>query len=303
MSTAQVQISSPPEPQHTVNGSDPEYAKRLAGDSNKEKLPFYDDDISSKLTAKTRKILEEYSGIPAADVISHIHTVRDKAWAIRAYPCIGNGIYLDPVLPKHPRYAKVLVRVRDEGATLLEIGSFMGGDLRSLAADGAPTTNLIATDVVRFWDIGHEMFNDKDRFNCLFVQADMMEPSGPLKEFDNKVDIVHVSKVLHQWDWENQVKACARMIKLSRPKTMIVGDQMGGEVAHELCPYPGLPGMWMHDEESWRKLWEEASKLTGTKWQAETWIRSIEDMGWERSEYAWLREDANVLMFAMTRVE
>ncbi|ORY08597.1 hypothetical protein BCR34DRAFT_603456 [Clohesyomyces aquaticus] len=286
-----------------INGTDPEYAKQLAGNSDKTKSPFYNADISAKLTAKTRKFLEEYSGIPPAEVVSHIHSVRDKAWAIRAYPCIGNGIYLDPVLPKHPTYQKVLSRIRDEGATLLEIGSFMGGDLRSLVADGAPTNHLIATDVVRFWDLGSEMFNDKERFNCRFVQADMMDAQGPLQEFNHSVDIVHVSKVLHQWDWESQAKACGRLVQLSRHNTMIVGDQMGGVTAHELLPYPGLPGMWMHDEGSWRKLWEEVSVLTNTKWEAETWVRSIEDMGWERSEYGWLREDANVLMFVVTRVE
>lgn len=193
--------------------------------------------------------------------------------------------------------------MRDEGATLLEIGSFMGGDLRSLVADGASTKNLVATDVVRFWDLGFEMFKDKDRFTCRFVQADMMDEKGSLQEFHHSVDIIHVSKVMHQWDWENQIKACHRLVQLSRQNTMIVGDQMGGETAHELFPYPGLPGMWMHNERSWRMMWEEVSNTTSTKWEAETWVRSIEDMGWERAEYEWLRNDAIVLMFAVKRVE
>jgi hypothetical protein len=77
---------------HT-NGSDPEYAKRFAGEDNKDKSAFYNEDISPKLTAKvslqkndrfwmlaevahqTRQILEIYSGIPASEVIAHIHAV------------------------------------------------------------------------------------------------------------------------------------------------------------------------------------------------------------------------------------
>ncbi|OCK74765.1 hypothetical protein K432DRAFT_409589 [Lepidopterella palustris CBS 459.81] len=290
-------------PCESANGSDPEYAKRLAGNNDKQKSPFYNEDISPKLTAKTRKLLEDYSGIPPSNVIAHIHSVRDKAWAIRAYPCIGSGIYLDPILPKHQSYQRVLSRVRDEGATMLEIGSFMGSDLRALVADGAPAANLIATDVVRFWDIGFEMFRDKDRFHCRFVQADMMDPNGGLRDFKHAVDIIHISKVMHQWNFDRQVEACCRLVELSRPNTMIVGDQMGGETAHELVPYPDLPGMWMHDEASWRALWDKVSELTSTRWEVDPKALSIEDMGWDRAEYQWLREDANVLMYTMTRVE
>lgn len=41
-----------PYPGESVNGSDPEYAKRLAGSSDMANLPFYNEDISPKLTVK-----------------------------------------------------------------------------------------------------------------------------------------------------------------------------------------------------------------------------------------------------------
>ncbi|PWY73029.1 hypothetical protein BO70DRAFT_364781 [Aspergillus heteromorphus CBS 117.55] len=290
-------------PVELTQGSDPVYAKRLAGEGNKEISAFYNQDISDKLTPKTRQILEEYSQIPTARVIRHIHEVRDKAWAIRAYPCIGSGIYLDPILPKQPSYPTVLSRLINEDAVLLEVGSFLGSDLRSVVADGAPSSNLIATDVVSFWDIGYEMFQDKDRFKCRFYQADLMDPNGALQKFQHSIDIIHISKVLHQWSFDRQVEACEHLVGLSREGTMIVGDQMGGETAHELIPYPDLPGLWMHDENSWREMWEIISKKTDTQWDTQTTVRTIAEMEWDPKDYTYLREDRIVLMFTMTRTK
>ncbi|PYH98635.1 hypothetical protein BO71DRAFT_344434 [Aspergillus ellipticus CBS 707.79] len=284
-------------------GSDPVYAKRLAGKDNTARSAFYNQDISDKLTPKTRRILEEYSQIPPSRVIRHIHEVRDKAWAMRAYPCIGSGIYLDPILPKQPSYPMLLSRLIDENAVLLEVGSFLGSDLRSVVADGAPMTSIIAIDVVNFWDLGYEMFQDRNKFQCQFHQADLMDPNGALHNFKHAVDIVHISKVLHQWNFERQIEACERLVDLSRLGTMVVGDQMGGQTAHELIPYPDLPGLWMHDERSWKQMWGIVSERTGSQWDVQTTVRTIADMEWDPKDYTYLRDDRIVLMYTMTRTK
>jgi hypothetical protein len=119
----------------------------------------------------------------------------------------------------------------------------MGSDLHALVADGAPLTSLIATDIVSFWDVGYEMFRDRDKFKCQFIEADMMDPTGDLRRFKHSIDIVHISKVLHQWSFDRQIEACKRLVDLSRLNCMIVGDQMGGLTGHELKPYADLPGL------------------------------------------------------------
>ena len=40
-----------------------------------------------------------------------------------------------------------------KGASLVDVGTFIGQDLRRLIVDGAPSTNLYAVDIVNHWDI------------------------------------------------------------------------------------------------------------------------------------------------------
>jgi hypothetical protein len=66
------------------------------------------------------------------------------------------------------------------GETLLEIGSFIGQDMRRLVVDGAPSDKLIAVDIVNFWDLGYEMFRDRDKFEAHFIEADLIHPNPAL---------------------------------------------------------------------------------------------------------------------------
>jgi hypothetical protein len=59
----------------------------------------------------------------------------------------------------------------------------------------------------------------------------------------------------------------------------------------------------MHDEASWRKMWETVERETGTKWKVETRVKTINEMRWDPKDYSYLRDDAIVLMFTVTRME
>ena len=179
----------------------------------------------------------------------------------------------------------------------------MGSDIRSLVADGVSPNSLIASDVVNFFDVGYEMFRDKNKFRCLFIESDIMKTDGPLSELNNSIDAIHISKVMHQWSFDQQVEACVRLVELSRPGCIILGDQMGGATGHELYPYPDLPAHWMHDSASWFDLWKRVQEETTTKWEVNTHVKTIEEMGWDRRDYQYLRHDANIIFFWMNRLE
>jgi hypothetical protein len=72
---------------------------------------------------------------------------------------------------------------------------------------GAPAKSLYGFDIVNFWDLGFEMFQDHGRFDdAHFVQADIMavdddeiegegEGKGELAEFKGKIDIISIAQV------------------------------------------------------------------------------------------------------------
>ena len=128
---------------------------------------------------------------------------RDKAWAIRSYPCTGLGLWLDPLLPKSPAYESI-IRKLQAGGSFLDIGCFIGQDLRRRVADGAPSDRLYAVDVVSHWDVGYDMYRDRDRFAAHFVEADLLHPNAELRALLGSMDVVSITHVLHQWDWGDQ---------------------------------------------------------------------------------------------------
>ena len=82
-----------------------------------------------------------------------------------------------------------------QGQVLADIGCFIGHDLRHLVNDGAPAQNLYGFDIIDFWDLGFEMFQDRDRFKAHFVQADIMAADSKLAEFKGKLDIIYIAQV------------------------------------------------------------------------------------------------------------
>ncbi|KAJ8060778.1 hypothetical protein OCU04_011081 [Sclerotinia nivalis] len=146
--------------------------------SNGTDVVWYFPNIDNKLTVDTRHLLETYSNIPGDEVVHHINTIRDKAWAIRSHMCTGQGIFLNPSIPRHPLYRTTLSRLND-GASLMDVGTFIGQDLRQLVYNGAPSTNLYGVDIVNHWETGYEMYRDKEKFHARYIECDILSPNQP----------------------------------------------------------------------------------------------------------------------------
>ncbi|TGO11196.1 hypothetical protein BTUL_0115g00150 [Botrytis tulipae] len=70
------------------------------------------DSIDHKITPECRRLLEKYSNISPEDVRQHIYDIREKAWAIRPYPCTGLGRSLDNLLAQSPAYKDIVARLK-----------------------------------------------------------------------------------------------------------------------------------------------------------------------------------------------
>ncbi|MCJ1404073.1 hypothetical protein MMC11_007298 [Xylographa trunciseda] len=276
--------------------SEPAYAKSV----DRVKFPFYQPIIDKKLVPESR---ESSAPNPSRAQITGPNVQRDQAWNIRAYPCTGLGTWLVPQLCKLPVYPEILKRVQT-GETLVDVGCFIGHDLRRLAYDGAPSKNLYGVDIVSHWDIGYEMFHDQDHFDAHFILSDILSASDPaLLALKGRVDIISITQVLHQWGWDGQLKAAKALATFTKPGSMIVGNQIGNPRAHEsTLKSIGVP-VWRHSPESFEKLWDQVGAETGTKWETQTWMRSFEEMSWDTKDGAWMEDGVMIIQFAVRRTQ
>lgn len=244
---------------------------------------------------------------------------RDQAWAIRAYPCTGLGRFLLPVLPRSPAYALILSTLQ-AGGYLLDVGCHLGGDMRRLAFDGAPTDHMTGLDIVSHWDLGFDLFRDAGRFKARFVEADLLsleaqtgdrkvngEDSTIAKAFNSlqgKMNVISVSAVLHQWALKQQVEAAKRLVPFSSgPGAILLGYQIGNTVAQEIIMPSTVVPQFRHNPLSFRLMWEQVGRETGTLWETKAEFLEWNEAGWDTEDYTWMADGDRVLDFVITRIE
>jgi SAM-dependent methyltransferase len=214
--------------------------------SYEKDVPWYNPNITN-LSPSTRELLETYSKVPAASVEDHVlkmvyspcpqsHCMadstskREEAWQIWPYPCIGTFRFLHMAISQSSEYPQILERLKTGNEYFLDLGCFVGQEIRRLVADGARSENLYGADLrSEFFDLGHKFFKDRDTLKSTFIAADIFDPNSRLKEIDGKIDIVYTGAFLHLFGYDQQLEVCIRIVKLLRPKkgSLLAGRQVG----------------------------------------------------------------------------
>ncbi|KAF2230653.1 hypothetical protein EV356DRAFT_536248 [Viridothelium virens] len=336
--------------QSSQPGSDPSYAKLKTTD-----VPWYLEDITMHSTPQFRKLLENYSGIDSKDIPKHVSTIvrkphsrthaptttypylnlclhpksdtkhnrspkpqqRSKLWALRTYPCIGVGTFQIPWISTGFFYPSLLSTLLSQPSrTLLDIGCFIGQDLRHLVFhDGVRPSQLRGLDLVpEFWDVGYELFRDRDRDFGQVVKTSggdvldlrSMKEGAALEGVEGGVvDFIYVSQVLHQFDVERGVVAAKNIVGLTRgPGSRIVGAQVGAVVGRESKGYGAVAGPqpWVHDEESWKRMWERVGREMGIELEVETRMKAWREYGVDPSVTSYMGDDTQILEFDVKRL-
>ncbi|KAL9619270.1 MAG: hypothetical protein Q9160_006122 [Pyrenula sp. 1 TL-2023] len=239
--------------------------------------------IGNRMSPEARNLFETYSKLPAEEVESHVFKLRDSAFEVRPYPCIGVFQFLQLHLKDNPAYPQILESLKS-GCSILDIGSCFSQDLRWLAHDGAPTDRMYATDLVDgFFDLSYDLFRDRDTFKAKFTTGDclkledtktpenqaLLQLVGP-HSAEGGVDIIHAGLLLHLFDYPQQLQAIRGFISVlskSLAASIIVGNLMGNQTAGPLkVAWGGGSVFYQHNEASFRRLWKEAEDATGTEW-------------------------------------
>ncbi|KAH8809369.1 methyltransferase domain-containing protein [Xylogone sp. PMI_703] len=231
--------------------------------------------------AKTWSLLESYSKIPPDEIESHLRAVREKAWKIFPYGCIGRWLFLDCVITSLPEYPDVIERVKS-GDVLLDAGCAFGYVLRQLAIDGAPAANLIGVELRQeFIDLGYELFRDGDTFDGHFFTGDLLDLEGhALDAINGKVDIIHAAALFHLFGWDDQVKLGVRLVRFFKPdttKALVIGRQVGNFNPLDPADHLAQGLTWYrHNLQTWQRLWDVIGEITNTEWKATGVLRETQ---------------------------
>ena len=216
---------------------------------------------------------------------------------MRPYPCLGQWSFLRSKLSQAASYEPLLASVKD-GATILDLACCLGQELHYLAAKGAASDRMYGSDLVpEFWELGSELFCDRDKFHAKFYQADIFDRAAPIfSELQGSLDFVWIGAFMHLFDWRGQLDAVQTIIKMTRPGATVIGAQIGVVEAAE------TPASWKgetrttfnHNEDSMEKLWKEGGEATGTTWKTTATLVKVES--------GWRGKDAHSLKFEVARL-
>ncbi|KAG8158445.1 hypothetical protein KVR01_011567 [Diaporthe batatas] len=243
------------------NGRQP-YSPASQIGSRDKGVAWYDKTFSG-VPKDARELLEKYSHIPPDEVEPHVLAIRDKAWEIYPYPCIGQFKFLALRIYEQPSYTAVVRRLK-QGAKYLDIGCCLGQDIRKLVMDGAPAENLYGAELhAPFIDISYELFRDH-RIGATFMEADALDISAdsPLAQLKGEVDFVHLGMVLHVFGRDHQRALLENCISLLKPESgsMILGTAVG-HVEGLQAP----AGHFLQSDKTFKAMVADISERTGVK--------------------------------------
>ncbi|GIK01921.1 hypothetical protein Aspvir_005962 [Aspergillus viridinutans] len=263
---------------------------------------WFQPHIGPRLRPSVRYVYNHWSGIPDEDLPSHLHDIREKAWPLGQYPCIGLWIFVLPGLAALPQFPVILAQARQPQSRILDLGCDLGQELRLLAAHGVPTDLMWAVDIEPgLWQLGFELFRDRDRMKARFIQGDFLSMADEsFNDLKGNVDVVIASQFLHLFSWEGQIVATKRIVALSKPGTMLVGYQQGRKTAREYMRPWGM--LFYHNLESFVELWDVVQQDTNTQWRLEVAEVDLKAWGMEDEDVQWMPADRQGINFVITRI-
>ncbi|OAK94458.1 hypothetical protein IQ06DRAFT_85246 [Phaeosphaeriaceae sp. SRC1lsM3a] len=242
-------------------------------------VAWFDEKPSeSQIPPPARRLLETYSGIPPDKVVEHIVHLRDEAWRIFPYPCIGQFRFLEPGVDELREYDEVVRRLRD-GESLLDMACCFGQTIRQVVNDGAPSENIYGCDLEKdFIELGYKLFNDRDKLRSQFVVADILDPSSSIHDLRGQMDMIYTGSFFHLWGLQKQKEVSRAVASLLRPRagSMILGRQVASAEACEKTSTPGGT-MYRHNVESFKLLWKEIGEDLGVSFIVDARLENLND--------------------------
>ncbi|KAF2003841.1 hypothetical protein P154DRAFT_72758 [Amniculicola lignicola CBS 123094] len=260
---------------------------------------FNERPSGDQISSSARQLLETYSHIPPEKIDDHVVRIRDEAWEIFPYPCIGQFRFLDLSLSEFKEYAQVLDRLH-QGQKLLDMACCFGQEIRKLVADGAPSENIYGCDLrEEYVKLGYKLFADQDSIQANFLTADIFDKTSLLTDLAAQFDIIYTGSFFHLWGYDDQVKVSKAVAALLRPQkgATIIGRQVGSENAREHDHTTNPTGaMFRHNVESFQKMWKDIGDDIGVTFTVTAELKPL----WS-DHSSWHTDDTRRILFVITR--
>ncbi|KAF9219079.1 hypothetical protein BS17DRAFT_437260 [Gyrodon lividus] len=219
-----------------------------------------------KITPAQAAFFKSQTGITDDEELKqHILEVQEAAYKVAPYPCIVGFVFL-------------------QYAIFLDIGCFLGTDIRKAVTDGFPADRIIGSDLhPEFGDLGHKLFKTTpETFAGHFVAGDATDhtmlsvvtpfetvPDTPepdlcalksLNPLHGRVGAIHASNFFHLFSEAKQVHLARAFAGLLSPKagSVICGGSFG--LPEKGVKKDGVLGsefdMFCHSPQSWIELWD-----------------------------------------------
>ncbi|KAM3068852.1 hypothetical protein ACMFMG_011014 [Clarireedia jacksonii] len=265
-----------------------------------KKVEWYQPEMKA-LPSSTMEVFKNYVGLQTEEEVkAHIYRIRDKAWKVLPYPCIGVFRFLDFSIHLSPEYPNVISRLQS-GDTLLDLGCCFGQDLRKAAYDSGSSSNLYGADLEgQFIELGYELFQDKGNFKGKFATGSIFDDSF-MADCDAKFDMIYLGSFLHLFTAEQQRVIARKLNRMLKPKegSMIFGRNLGAEQGGEYHMKKLGWDLYRHSNETIRRLWEDEHD---GEWQIDSFLTTYESAGWDNSRRGWQGNDTQQMTFVAKRV-
>lgn len=167
---------------------------------------------------------------------------------------------------------------------------------------GAPPSNLYGSDLrPEFFSVGFDLFLDRSTIKATFIASDIFDDTSALfQQLPGKLDIINAASFFHLFDWDRQVNVAKQVVKLLRPVpgSLLVGRHSGNVRPGEREGSEIRGVIYRHDAGSWKRLWEQVGRETGTEWEVD-----VTEERWEELQtHADRDEGAFKMQFVIRRV-
>lgn len=210
------------------------------------------------------------------EVKRRVIEVQHDAYSAYPYPCIHAFHHVSLMMSRNPIYSFVLKSGKElgENALFLDLGCCMGTDVRKLAADGYPTTRIVAADLRRtFIDLGFKLYGDAATNPIHFFTADILALSPTVAPTDTfvlpsevedltqlvgRVRHLYTGALFHLFDESTQRAIATRLARLlsDAPGSVVFGRHQGLHTAGYIDDHLGRL-RYGHSPLSWTALWKE----------------------------------------------